>query len=78
MLEAHLVSPGKAMVRGEPTFTLEVANPGNAPTPNVQAAVSFPEGLEFVSASRRRELRAGQPDDHLEPRGRSRPAARSR
>ena len=51
MLEARLVSPGKAMVRGEPTFTLEVANPGNAPTPNVQAAVSFPEGLEFVSAS---------------------------
>jgi uncharacterized repeat protein (TIGR01451 family) len=51
MLEAHLVSPGKAMVRGEPSFTLEVANPGNAPTPNVQAAVSFPEGLEFVSAS---------------------------
>lgn len=51
MLEARLVSPGKAMVRGEPTFTLEVNNPGNAPTPNVQAAVSFPEGLEFVSAS---------------------------
>ena len=51
MLEARLVSPGKAMVRGEPTFTLEVSNPGNAPTPNVQAAVSFPEGLEFVSAS---------------------------
>ena len=51
MLEARIVSPGKAMVRGEPTFTLEVANPGNAPTPNVQAAVSFPEGLEFVSAS---------------------------
>lgn len=51
MLEARLVSPGKAMVRGEPTFTLEVSNPGNATTPNVQAAASFPEGLEFVSAS---------------------------
>jgi uncharacterized repeat protein (TIGR01451 family) len=51
MLEARLVSPGKAMVRGEPTFTLDVSNPGNAVTPNVQAAVSFPEGLEFVSAS---------------------------
>lgn len=51
MLEARLASPGKAMVRGEPTFTLEVANPGNAPTPNVQAAVSFPDGMEFVSAS---------------------------
>jgi uncharacterized repeat protein (TIGR01451 family) len=51
MLEARLVSPGKAMVKGEPTFTLEVNNPGNAITPNVQAAVSFPDGLEFVSAS---------------------------
>jgi uncharacterized repeat protein (TIGR01451 family) len=50
-LEARLVGPGKAMVRGEPTFTLEVSNPGNATTPNVQAAVSFPDGLEFVSAS---------------------------
>ncbi|HKB06516.1 MAG TPA: hypothetical protein VKD90_30250, partial [Gemmataceae bacterium] len=51
MLEARLVSPGKAMVRGEPAFTLAVSNPGNAVTPNVQAAVSFPEGLEFVSAT---------------------------
>jgi len=51
MLEAKLVGPGKAMVRGEPSFTLEVSNPGNATTPNVQAAVSFPEGLEYVSAS---------------------------
>ncbi|HEX3152400.1 MAG TPA: CARDB domain-containing protein [Gemmataceae bacterium] len=51
MLEARLVSPGKAMVRGEPTFTLEVNNPGNAATPNVQAAVSFAQGLDFVSAS---------------------------
>jgi uncharacterized repeat protein (TIGR01451 family) len=51
LLEARLASPGRAMVRGEPVFTLEVANPGNATTPNVQAAASFPEGLEFVSAS---------------------------
>lgn len=51
MLEAKLTGPGKAMVRGEPVFTLEISNPGNAPTPNVQAAASFPEGLEFVSAS---------------------------
>ncbi len=51
MLEARLVSAGRATVRGEPVFTLEIANPGNATTPNVQAAASFPEGLEFVSAS---------------------------
>jgi len=51
MLEARLSSPGRAMVKGEPVFTLEIANPGNATTPNVQAAASFPDGLEFVSAS---------------------------
>jgi uncharacterized repeat protein (TIGR01451 family) len=51
MLEAKLIGPGKAMVRSEPTFTLEVSNPGNTSTPNVQAAASFPDGLEFVSAS---------------------------
>lgn len=51
MLEMRLVSAGKAMVRGEPTFTLEISNPGNSVTPGVQAAASFPEGLEFVSAS---------------------------
>lgn len=51
LLEARLVSPGKAMVRSEPVFTLELSNPGNSATPNVQAAASFPEGLEFVSAS---------------------------
>ncbi len=51
LLEARLVGPGKAMVRGEPTFTLELSNPGNAATPHAQAAASFPEGLEFVSAS---------------------------
>lgn len=51
MLELRLVSPGKAMVRSEPVFTLEITNPGNSTTPGVQAAASFPEGLEFVSAS---------------------------
>lgn len=51
MLELRVSNPGKAMVRSEPVFTLEVANPGNATTPGVQAAASFPEGLEFVSAS---------------------------
>ncbi|WP_020470315.1 CARDB domain-containing protein [Zavarzinella formosa] len=51
LLELRVVNPGRAMVRGEPTFTLEITNPGNAITPGTLAAASFPEGLEFVSAS---------------------------
>ena len=51
LLKLSAAGPGKAMVRGEPTFTFEVTNPGNAATPTALAAASFPEGLEFVSAS---------------------------
>ena len=43
--------PAKALVRAEPTFTLELTNPGTSATGPVQAAAAFPEGLEFVSAS---------------------------
>jgi uncharacterized repeat protein (TIGR01451 family) len=50
-LAVRMVSPGRVLVRGEGTFTLEVASTGNATVPDVLAAVSFPEGLEFVSAS---------------------------
>ena len=43
--------PAKCVVRAEPTFTLEVANPGTSATEPVQLAVAFPEGLDFLSAS---------------------------
>jgi uncharacterized repeat protein (TIGR01451 family) len=42
--------PAKCMVRGEPTFNLEVANPGTSATEPIQVAIAFPEGLDFVSA----------------------------
>ncbi len=50
-LELRVSNPGRAMVRGEPVVTLELSNPGNARVVGVQAAVAFPEGIEFVSAS---------------------------
>ncbi|MEZ6143708.1 MAG: hypothetical protein R3B84_24350 [Zavarzinella sp.] len=50
-LDLKMITPGKALVRGEATFTLELSNSGNATTDKVQAAAAFPEGLEFVSAS---------------------------
>jgi len=43
--------PAKCMVRSEPTFTMEIANPGTSSTEPVQLAVAFPEGLDFTSAS---------------------------
>lgn len=50
-LELRVSNPGRAIVRGEPVVTLELSNPGNARALGVQAAVAFPEGIEFVSAS---------------------------
>jgi uncharacterized repeat protein (TIGR01451 family) len=50
-LHLKLGGPGKALVRAEPTFTVEVRNTATAPSQPVQAAAAFPEGLEFVSAS---------------------------
>jgi Domain of unknown function DUF11 len=43
--------PAKCVVTGEPTFVLDVSNPGTSATEPVELAVSFPEGLEFQSAT---------------------------
>ena len=43
--------PAKCVVTGEPTFVLDVSNPGTSATEPVELAVSFPEGLEFQSAA---------------------------
>jgi uncharacterized repeat protein (TIGR01451 family) len=51
MLNLALAGPAKCVVKAEPTFTLEVANPGTSATEPVQVAAAFPEGLEFVSAT---------------------------
>ncbi len=39
------------MVKAEPTFNIEVSNPGTSATEPVQLAVAFPEGLDFGTAS---------------------------
>jgi uncharacterized repeat protein (TIGR01451 family) len=51
LLHTKLVGPSKCLVRSEPTFTLELANPGTAGTDPVQAWAVIPEGFEFVSAT---------------------------
>ena len=51
-LALTLTGPKKCMVRAEPTFTLEVGNPGTSATQPVQIAAALPpEGLDFLSAS---------------------------
>jgi uncharacterized membrane protein len=50
-LNLAVTGPAKCFVKAEPTFTLEVANPGTSSTEPVQVALAFPEGLEFASAT---------------------------
>ena len=50
-LNLAVAGPVKCMVRAEPVFTLEIANPGTSATEPVQLAAAFPEGLDFVTAS---------------------------
>jgi uncharacterized repeat protein (TIGR01451 family) len=50
-LETKLAGPSKCVVRSEPTYTMEMANPGTAGTDPVQAWAVVPDGFEFVSAS---------------------------
>jgi len=46
-----MAGPVKCMVKAEPTFTLEISNPGTSATEPVQVAAAFPEGLDFGTAS---------------------------
>src|SRR5205085_982251 len=50
-LEAKLAGPSRCVVRSEPTFSLEMANPGTAGTDPVQAWAVVPDGFEFLSAT---------------------------
>ncbi|HEY8506211.1 MAG TPA: hypothetical protein VIL46_16610, partial [Gemmataceae bacterium] len=50
-LRLALSGPGRGLVNAEPTFTLELTNPGAAPSGPVRLRAVLPEGLEFVSAS---------------------------
>ena len=51
LLTAKLVGPAKCLVRAEPTYQLELGNPGTAATDPVQAWAVLPEGFDFVGAS---------------------------
>jgi uncharacterized repeat protein (TIGR01451 family) len=50
-IQLKLNHPQRCMVRAEPVFKLELHSNGSSPTPPVQMAAAFPEGLEFISAS---------------------------
>ncbi len=43
--------PVRCLVRAEPTFAVEVTNPGNTSTAAVTVTTTLPEGLDFVSAN---------------------------
>jgi uncharacterized repeat protein (TIGR01451 family) len=50
LLQARVAGPGRCLVRSEPEFKVELANPGSAATDPVQVWAVVPDGFEFVSA----------------------------
>lgn len=51
MLVAKQAGPAKCLVKAEPTYQIELSNPGTAATDPVQLWASLPAGFEFVSAT---------------------------
>jgi uncharacterized repeat protein (TIGR01451 family) len=51
LLTVKQVGPARCLVKGEPTYTVELANPGTAATDPVQLWAALPAGFEFVAAS---------------------------
>ena len=51
LLTIKQAGPARCLVRGEPTFTVELTNPGTAATDPVQVWAALPAGFEFVAAS---------------------------
>ncbi|CAN5440991.1 N/A [soil metagenome] len=50
-LTAKINGPAKCMVKGEPEFRIELANPGSAPTDPVSVWCVLPDGFEYISCS---------------------------
>jgi uncharacterized repeat protein (TIGR01451 family) len=50
-LTLAVAGPAKCMVRSQPAFSVEVANPGTSATEPVKLELAFAEGLDFASAS---------------------------
>jgi hypothetical protein len=51
LLTLRQSGPGRCLVRGEPTYQIDLANPGTAATDPLTVASVLPEGFEFVQAS---------------------------
>jgi uncharacterized repeat protein (TIGR01451 family) len=51
MLQAKLAGPAKCLVRSEPEYKIELANPGTAATDPIVTTIAIPEGFDYVSAS---------------------------
>jgi uncharacterized repeat protein (TIGR01451 family) len=51
MLTVKQTGPTRCLVKGEPTFSIELTNPGTAATDPIQLWAALPAGFEHVSAS---------------------------
>ncbi len=51
ILQAKLTGPARCMVRSEPEFKIDLANPGTTGTDPVQVWAVVPEGFDYIQAS---------------------------
>lgn len=51
LLQMKQSGPGQCLVRSEPTYTIDLANPGTASTDALAVHSALPDGFEFVQAS---------------------------
>ena len=51
MLTIKQAGPARCLVKGEPTYTIEMTNPGTATTDSVQLWAALPPGFDFLQAT---------------------------
>ncbi len=51
LLTVKQTGPARCLVKGEPTYTVELANPGTAATDALQVFAALPAGFEFAQAT---------------------------
>lgn len=51
MLTIKQAGPARCLVKGEPTYTIELTNPGTATTDSVQLWAALPPGFDFLQAT---------------------------
>jgi hypothetical protein len=59
LLQIKQTGPAKCLVKGEPTYQIELSNPGTAATDPVQLWAQLPAGFEFVQATDGGQFLAG-------------------